>query len=343
MNKENSTNDLIKLLSVIYKWRKQLLIVTTIAAVISTTISFIISPQYLGTAIVFPARTFSVSKLLIELNVGSQEDYMQYGDEDDCEKLLQILNSADIRTMAANEYDLWKHWRINKEDVNANYYLKLKWEEQVSFSRTDYVSIKINVYDYESERAAKIANSIVSYADSVKNKMTRVVAKEALMIIEEEYATTLSNIESLEDSLQSIRELGVLDYKSEMEAYSKAMAKAVAKGDESAKTKLQSKLDILSKYGMAYQDLFEKLKKYRYKYPVIKGKYDEARVNLERHLPSKFVVEKAVRNEKKARPMRSVIILVPTISAFILALLYLLFSDKVIEIKKKIVEQSKNQ
>ena len=128
-----------------------------------------------------------------------------------------------------------------------------------------------------------------------------------------------------------------------MEAYSKAMAKAVAKGDESAKTKLQSKLDILSKYGMAYQDLFEKLKKYRYKYPVIKGKYDEARVNLERHLPSKFVVEKAVRNEKKARPMRPVIILVPTISAFILALLYLLFSDKVIEIKKKIVEQSKNQ
>jgi len=342
MNKENSTNDSIKLLSVIYKWRKQLLIVTTIAAIISTTISFIISPQYLGTAIVFPARTFSVSKLLIELNVGSQEDYMQYGDEDDCEKLLQILNSADIRTMAANEYDLWKHWRINKEDVNSNYYLKLKWEEMVSFLRTDYVSIKINVYDYESERAAKIANSIVSYADSVKNKMTRVVAKEALMIIEEEYATTLSNIESLEDSLQTIRELGILDYKSEMEAYSKAMAKAVAKGDESAKSKLQTKLDILSKYGMAYQDLFEKLKKYRYKYPVIKGKYDEARVNFERHLPSKFVVEKAVRNEKKARPMRSVIILVPTISAFLLALLYLLFSDKIIEIKKKIVTQSKN-
>lgn len=342
MNQEKFGNDSIKLLSKVYKWRKPLILVTLIAAVISTIISFLISPQYLGTSIIFPARTFSVSKLLIEQNPGSQEDYMEYGDEDDCEKLLQILNSADIRNMAANEYNLWEHWKINKDDVYANHYLKLKWDEMVSFKRTDYVSIKINVYDYQSDRAAKLANSIVSYADSVKNKMTKVIAKEALMIIEEEYLSTLANIKSLEDSLQVIREIGVIDYKSEMEAYSKAMAKAVSKGDEGAKSKLQVKLDLLKKYGMAYQDLFEKLKKYRFKYPVIKGKYDEARVNYERHLPSKFVVEKAVRNEKKAKPVRAIIVLVPTISTFLLALLYLMFSDKVIDIRKKIVELSKD-
>ncbi len=342
MNQEQLGNDSIKLLSKIYKWRKPLIIVTSIAAVLSIVASFIISPQYLGTAIIFPARTFSVSKLLIEQNPGSQEDYMEYGDEDDCEKLLQILNSAEIRNMAANEYNLWEHWKINKNDVYANHYFKLKWDEMVSFKRTDYVSIRINVYDYQSDRAAKIANSIVAYADSVKNRMTKEVAKEALSIVEEEYASTLNNIKFLEDSLQAIRKLGVMDYKSEMEAYSKAMAKAVAKGDEGAKAKLQVKLDILEKYGMAYQDLFEKLKKYRFKYPVIKGKYDEARVNYERHLPSKFFVEKAVRNEKKAKPVRALIVLVPTISAFLLALLYLMFADRIIEIKKKIIEQSKS-
>jgi tyrosine-protein kinase Etk/Wzc len=341
MNQEKFGNDSIKLLSKVYKWRKPLILVTLSAAVVSTIVSFLISPQYLGTSIIFPARTFSVSKLLIEQNPGSQEDYMEYGDEDDCEKLLQILNSADIRNMAANEYNLWEHWKINKDDVYANHYLKLKWDEMVSFKRTDFVSIKINVYDYQSDRAAKIANSIVSYADSVKNKMTKVIAKEALMIIEEEYLSTLANIKSLEDSLQVIREIGVIDYKSEMEAYSKAMAKAVSKGDERAQSKLQVKLDILKKYGMAYQDLNEKLKKYRFKYPVIKGKYDEARVNFERHLPSKFVVEKAISNEKKAKPVRAIIVLVPTISTFLLVLLYLMFADKLIDIKKTIIEQSK--
>ena len=91
MDKQQLGNDSIQLLSKIYKWRKPLIIVTSTAAIISIVVSFIVSPQYLGTAIIFPSRTFSVSKLLIEQNPGSQEDYMEYGDEDDCEKLLQIL------------------------------------------------------------------------------------------------------------------------------------------------------------------------------------------------------------------------------------------------------------
>lgn len=341
MNQINDNNESIKLLAKMYKWRKPLIIVTLIAAVISTICSFLIAPQYKGTAIVFPARTFSVSKLLIEQNVGGQEDYMEFGDEDDAEKLLQILNSTEIRDRIAKEYDLWTNWKINEDNQYASHYLKLKWDEMVSFKRTDYVSIKIDVYDYEAGRAANIANSIVRYADSVKFRMSKEVAKQALDIIAEEYANTITRITELEDSLQKIRELGVLDYKAEMSAYSKAMAKAVSKGNESAIANIKVKLDILKKYGMAYDDVFENLKKYRFKYPVIKQKYDEALINYSKQLPSKFIVDKAITNEKKARPVRALIVLIPTISTFLIALLYLLFADRLIDIKKKIVLQSK--
>ena len=167
--------------------------------------------------------------------------------------------------------------------------------------------------------------------------MTKEVAKQALTIVEEEYANTITRITELEDSLQKIRVLGVLDYKAEINAYSKAMAKAVSKGDRSAIANLQVKLDNLSKYGLAYEGVFQNLRKYRLKYPLIKQKYDEAVVNYTKHLPSKFIVDK----EKKARPVRAIIVIVPTVSAFLLALLYLMFSDKLIEIKKKIVLQSK--
>ncbi|MFO0323225.1 MAG: Wzz/FepE/Etk N-terminal domain-containing protein [Bacteroidota bacterium] len=341
MSSNTTGNDSIKILTKIYQWRKPLIIVTLVAAILSSIVSFLISPQYLATAIIFPARTFSVSKLLVELNTGNQEDYMEYGDEDDCEKLLQILNSADIRNSIADEYNLWQHWKINKDNALGNYYMKLKWTEMVSFKRTDYLSIKINVYDYQSDRAAKIANSIVSYADSVKNRMTKVVAKEALMIIKEEYEVTLENIKTLEDSLQSIREVGVIDYKSETEAYAKAMAKAVSKGDDAAVKRLEKKMDLIQTYGMAYQDLFEKLKKYRFKYLVIVSKYDDARVNYERNLPSNFLIEKAVRIDKPARPFKTLIVAISTVSAFILSLIYLLFSDKLLDIRKTIIQQSK--
>lgn len=343
MNSINLNKETIKLLAKIYKWRKPLIIITLAAAVLSVIASFIISPQYKATAIIFPSRTFSVAKLLVEQNAGNQEDYMELGDEDDAEKLLQILNSVEIREMAAKEYDLYTHWKIPRDNDLTAHYLNLKWNEMVSFKRTDYVSIRIDVYDYQSDRAAKIANSIVAYADTVKNRMTREVAKQAFAIVEEEYNNYLNNVQEMEDSVQVLRGLGILDYKSEMKAYSKEMAKAVAKGDAGAQAKLKGKLDTLEKYGMAFVDLTEKLKKYRFKYPVIKGKYDEAFVNLNRHLPSKFVVDKAQRNEKKAKPVRALIVIVSTFSAFLLALLFLLFADKLVEIKNQVVSQSKDE
>lgn len=343
MNQSDLNNESIKLLAKIYTWRKKLLIVTLVAGVISVAVSFIISPQYRATAIVFPSRTFSVSKLLIEQNQGAQEDYMDLGDEDDAEKLLQILNSTEIRTRIADQYDLWTNWQIEKNTVFSQHYLKLKWEDMVTFKRTNFVSIRIDVYDYVANRSADIANSIVSYADSVKFRMTREVAKQALEITSDEYHATIARINELEDSLQSIKELGVLDNKEEITAYSRSMAKAIEKGNESAQKKLQEKLDLLKKYGTAYDAIYADLKKYRLKYPIIKNKYDEALVNYNKPMPSKFIVDKATPNEKKAKPMKWLIVLISTASAFLIALLYLLITERFIELKKKITQHLDSQ
>jgi len=345
MNQPDLNNESIKLLVKIYLWRKKLIIVSLIAAILSLGISFIVSPQYKATAIVFPARTFSVSKLLIEQNQGAQEDYMDLGDEDDAEKLLQILNSSEIRTLIADKYDLWTNWQIEKNTVYSQHYLKMKWEDMVSFKRTNFVSIKVDVYDYVANRAADIANSIIAYADSVKHRMTKEVAKEALEITKEEYNNTILRINELEDSLQVIKELGVLDAKEEITAYTKSMAKAIEKGNETAQKKLQEKLDLVKKYGTAYDDVYANLKKYRLKYPLIKFKYDEALINYEKSLPSKFIVDKATPNEKKEKPIRWLVVLVSTISAFILSLLYLLFTERFTDIKKKmkLLLNSQNQ
>lgn len=343
MNQSGFNNESIKLIAKIYTWRKKLILVTVIAAVVSLASTFLVSPQYKSTAIVFPSRTFSVSKLLIEQNQGAQEDYMDLGDEDDAEKLLQILNSSEIRTRIADKYDLWTNWDIEKNNVYAQHYLKLKWEDMVSFKRTNFVSIRIDVYDYVANRAADIANSIVAYADSVKFKMTKEVAKQALDITEKEYKSTISRINELEDSLQSIKELGVLDNKSEIEAYSKSMAKAIEKGNESAQKKLQEKLDVLKTYGTAYDAVYADLKKYRLKYPIIKNKYDEAMVNYNSPMPSKFVVDKAIGNEKKVKPIRSLIVLISSVSAFLIALLYLLFIERLSLLKSNVNHYLKSQ
>jgi hypothetical protein len=336
MNQSDFNNGSIKLLAKIYVWRKKLITIALVSSIISVIGSFLISPQYKSTAIVFPSRTFSVSKLLIEQNQGSQEDYMDIGDEDDAEKLLQILNSSEIRTTIANKYDLWKHWDIKPNEINSNHYLKLKWEDMVSFKRTNFVSIKVEVYDYVANRAADIANDIIAQADSVKFNMTRKIAKQALDITRDEYNNTIDRINELEDSLQVIKELGLIDNKAEVTAYSRSMAKAIEKGNEAAQKKLQLKLDVIKKYGNAFDYVYSNLKKYRLKYPIIKNKYDEALVNYNKPMPSKFVVDIAVADEKIARPYKWLIVLISTSSVLLLSILFLLISERYSEIKLKI-------
>jgi hypothetical protein len=293
------------------------------------------APQYKSVATLFPTRSFSVSKLLIEQNIGNQEDYMQIGDEDDAEKLLQILNSDRLKKLVAEKFDLWQKWKIEK-DAYADHYLRLKWENMIRYKRTDFNSIKVEVYDYTANGAAEMANSITDYVDSIKNNMTREVAASAFNIVKDEYERTITRMNQLEDSLQILRQIGILDYKTDVESYTRSYAKALEKGNSSSAKILEEKLNLLKKFGGAYFQISENLRKYRFKFPVIKAKYDEAEINMKNSLPFKFVVDRATPNEYKARPVRWLIILISTASAFLLCIVFLTISEKIKSVKNKL-------
>ncbi|MDI1354751.1 MAG: Wzz/FepE/Etk N-terminal domain-containing protein [bacterium] len=319
----------------ILRWRKNFMWITLVSALVTGVVVFLMPKQYKSTAILFPARQFSVSKLVIEANAGNQEDYMMFGDADDCEKLVQILTSDALKLKVADAFDLWKRWKI-KDTVFSYHYLKLKWEDQVTIKRTEFNSIRVEVYDYTANDAAKIANGISDYADSVRFDMNRAVAGDVLKIVKTEYDNTMLRMKDLEDSLYTLRQLGVLHYKEQVKAYSKSYAKAIEKNDAGAMKRLEAKLDTLKKYGSAYMNIKDNLDKYGAKYPDIKMKYDEALVNYNSLIPLKFVVEKAKPDEFKARPKRLVIIAIAVIAANIMGLFYLLFRERFSKIREEL-------
>ncbi len=327
------------LLLLLLRHRKKLIIVFMVTAILTGALTFLFAPQYKSTTVVFAVRHFSVSKLLIEANQGTQEDYMQLGDEDDLEKVLQLLNSDDLKLLVANTNNLWERWKI-ENDKFALHNLRLKWDDMIRYKRTEFNSLKIESFDYTANGSAEIGNSIVSACDSLKFRMSRAMAKQALVIIEKEYNNTIIRMNELEDSLQSLRQLGILDYKSDVEAYTKSYAKAIEKGNSAGMKALESKLDNLKRYGGAYQLISENLRKYRFKFPVIKAKYDEALVNVSTNIPATFVVEKAKPNEYRAKPQRTIITLVSACSALLLAVLYLLISERLTQLKTKLYREN---
>jgi uncharacterized protein involved in exopolysaccharide biosynthesis len=316
-----------ELLEKIITWRKKFLWITVVSALVSGVIAFLMPKQYKSTAILFPARQFSVSKLVIEANAGNQEDYMMFGDADDCEKLIQLLTSDALKLRVADALNLWKRWKI-KDTTFRYHYLKQKWEDMVTIKRTEFNSVRVEAHDYTANGAAQIANGISDYCDTIRFEMNREVAGKVVKIVEEEYNNTLARMKELEDSLHTLRQLGVLHYKEEVKAYSKSYAKALEKNDQGAMKRLEGKLDTLQKYGSAYQNTKDNLDKYGAKYPDIKMKYDEALVNYNSQIPIKFVVEKAKPNEWKSRPKRMIIILIGVAAANIFGLFFLLLRDR---------------
>ena len=124
--------------------------------------------------------------------------------------------------------------------------------------------------------------------------------------------------------------LGVHDYKSQSEVLNRQYAEALAKDNQSAIKTLTEKLDILAKYGSTQMSLAYNLENiYEEVFPIIKRKYDEAKVDATETLPHKFVVNRAYPAEKKSYPIRWLIVLISTLSAFMLAALVILIRDNV--------------
>jgi LPS O-antigen subunit length determinant protein (WzzB/FepE family) len=311
----------------IIKWRKSFMWITILSTIVAIVLLWLMPKQYQSTAILFPARQFSVSKLVVEANAGNQEDYMIMGDEDDCEKLIQILTSDALKVEVADAFDLWHRWDI-KDNEYRFHYLRLKWEDMVSVKRTEYNSVKVVVYDYTANGAAEIANGISDYTDTVRFKMNKPIVDGVVRIVKHEYELTLQRMKELQDSLAKLRGMGIMHYKEMVKAYMKVYAKAVEKGDGAAMKRIEIKLDTLRKYGSAYQYTKDNLDKYASKYPDIKMKYDEALVNADNFLPIKFVVERAIPNEFKAKPKRMIFLFITILAANLIGLFFLLFRER---------------
>ncbi len=312
------------LLFFILKWRKPLLIVALAAAVISAIASFLITPKYLSTAIFFPANNSSISKGVMTEDAQSKNDISTFGEEEQAEAMLQILNSDEIKWKIWYKYDLIHHYDIDPEEKYAQTKLGKTWEKNVSFKRTEFNSIRVDVLDKDPVMAANIANDIAALVDTMRNKMIHDRAKEALAVIEKEFFELQEYMQKLDDSLTVLRQKGVHEYDKQIEMITGVYYKAVAENNQRAVRELQMQLDTLAKYGSAYKSMTENLEFLRERFILLKSKYDEIKVDAEDDMTWKFVVNRAVPAEKKAYPIRWLIVVVSTLSALLLAILIII-------------------
>lgn len=294
------------------------------AAVLSAVFSLFIQNKYKSTVILFPTSTASISKALLAQNTSGKEDLLSFGEEEQAEQMIQILESDEIRRRVIEKYDLMRHYDIDSTDKYKYTKLMEEFEDNVSFKRTEFQSVRIDVMDTDPILAANMANDISALLDSVKNRMQTERAYKAMVIAQAEYFEMKNYIQSLEDSLNALRGMGINDYESMAERFNEYYAKALLEGNARAAEKLGEQLKILSKYGGSYVSIRDILEHEKKQLSHLRAKYQEAKVDAEQTLPHKFVVNMAVPAEKKSYPIRWLIVAVSTVSAVLLSFLLIL-------------------
>ena len=223
-----NSNDLIYK---VFLYKKQLIITTVVGAIIAIIVSFLITPLYRSSVVIYPAPSLSISQELIATKDAAKKESM-YGEDKETEQILQVLNSDELRTKIIQKYNLWKHYDIDSANVKyPNDKMMKKYQKRISYKRTEYMAVEISVLDANPDTAALIANDIATLIDTVMNQMEHKRAKEALQIVEYEYKAKEEQINMFKDSLRRIMEKGIYDYESQSEVVNEAYAQAVASGN----------------------------------------------------------------------------------------------------------------
>ena len=132
----------------------------------------------------------------------------------------------------------------------------------------------------------------------------------------------------LEDSLNTLRKLGVFDYESQVEMLSQQMAVELGRGNAQGVKNIQQHLDVLAEYGGASYAINERLDNDRLQLSLVKSKYEEAKVDATEFIPHKFVVTSAFQAERKSYPVRWIILVVTVLSTFLLLIFCIVFYDQ---------------
>lgn len=296
----------------IYIWKKRIILIVVgfLAGIASIVISLLITPMFQSKVIMFPTSSASVSRDLLSQVYSGNQNVHGFGDEEQAEQLLQILNSEPIRGRIIEKYNLMEHYNIEADAKYPLTELYAQYRSNINFRLTEFMSVEIAVMDRDPEYAANMANDISNLVDTVYNSMKKERAIEAFRLVEREYTEAAAKLNVLRDSMN-------------------LLSKQISDDMQSSGNLNNTLIKSLSESAALYLPIMSMLRSETQMVSELSLKYKEARLEAEQNLSHKFVVEMAYPSEKKAYPKKSLIVIVSTLASLLFALIVLIIIDNI--------------
>jgi hypothetical protein len=268
---------------------------------------FFIKPKFKSEVVFYPTTINSIGNAMFTDLTQRQADPLAFGEEEEAENALQLLNSSALQGRIVRNFDLMNHYGIDGQSPLTD--LAKEMAKNIQFKRTRHLAVSITVLDEDPIKSAEIANGIAILYDSVKTEIQKQVSLEALQIVKDEFKNKEAEVWDLRTRLKDLGQKGITNYEEQSRAISEELYKAVSPSKISSLKKQQEEL---AKYAGEFTYLNETLILELESLSKLRKRFEKAKVDVEKTLPQKFVLTSASPAEKKSYPIRWLIVLVVT-------------------------------
>ena len=331
---KDSTFDFFWLISLIQNNIRILFLVGFLTIVLSSIVAlFAIEEKFKSSVVIYPTTTSSVSQALLVEHNPYRKDVLEFGEEEQAEQLVQVLNSDEMRDSIVSRFDLFNHYEINQEDVYANTIMNDLYGQAISIKKTKFSAIEISVLDKDPEVAANIANEYLVLIDFVIARIRENRASQALEVLELRKKVLYQQRALTQDSLKDYRSRGIISTVHQAERLTEQYAIALAANNLSGAKRIQKELNTLAKYSGAHDVLLRKSYEIEEELALIEFESDRVQIDTQYMLDNKFILNKAYPSDKKAYPIRWLIVLSSLIAVLFVSVLAISILESVNSIK----------
>lgn len=295
-----------EIIAIVFKNKKAIIIVTLLAAVASTVVSYLLKPKFKSYAVVYP----------VNLSPSSEES--------NTEQLLQYFNSEEVKQAVAKKHNLYKHYEVDPKSNGAKSLFDLYFKSNVSVSPTLYESLEITVKDESPEMARDIAQSMIDETNNLILTIKKERLQEYILNNQREFKTASAKVDSLQRMINDVRnEYNIVDFRYQSKYLTKDLHEGKNMNDMNKKTLngLKTKESELTRLGNVYGSQIGTFNYFR-------NEIDKYMLDFNSKISFTNIVSKPTLPDKKFFPVRWLIVSISTLSAFALAAIFFILSNK---------------
>ncbi|MEO6038946.1 MAG: hypothetical protein ABIQ93_11075, partial [Saprospiraceae bacterium] len=195
----NNRDNLLGVLSAIYRWRKTIRNICLVTLVGSIVLSLFLKNYYQATTIFYPSSSHLANPELIFGSAGEVTDY--FGSDHDLDRVAEIANGNAVVDYMIDTFQLYNHYGVDPKSKDGPNKVREIFRSLYSALKNKNDAVELNVEDVDRELSSTMANAARERINFLVQRLIRDNQAQLLVAYEDNIRSKERELQHLADSL----------------------------------------------------------------------------------------------------------------------------------------------